>query len=184
MQNRRPHWPSRLPFYYGWVIVGAAFVTMAVGVTARTAFSLLMPPLIDEFHWDRGVAAGAFSFGFLVSALLSPIVGWMIDLRGPRIIIMCGVMLTAAGLHVLMQAASTGRPIAWGLPSTCSIWLLPTQESGINSARRSPITRVFNGCSLTWLQTCTQLGSSVTRLRGDTIGSRNTVQALLRWPNS
>jgi len=37
---------------------------MAIGFTGRTAFSLLMPPLIDEFKWDRGLAAGAFSFGF------------------------------------------------------------------------------------------------------------------------
>jgi MFS family permease len=98
MQDRRPHWSSRLPFYYGWVIVGIAFVTMAVGVTARTAFSLLMPPLTDEFHWDRGLAAGAFSFGFLVSAVVSPIVGRVLDLRGPRIVILCGVMLTTGGL--------------------------------------------------------------------------------------
>jgi hypothetical protein len=29
----------RLPFFYGWVIVAVAFVTMALGVNARTAFS-------------------------------------------------------------------------------------------------------------------------------------------------
>ena len=45
---------SGLPFFYGWVIIAVAFVTMAIGVTARTSFSLLMPPLIDEFGWDRG----------------------------------------------------------------------------------------------------------------------------------
>ena len=45
---------------------------MAVGVKARTAFSLLFPPILDEFGWDRGLTAGAFSFGFLVSAVLSP----------------------------------------------------------------------------------------------------------------
>ena len=56
MQSGLRHWSSRLPFYYGWLIVGVAFVTMAIGVTARTAFSLLMPPLIDEFGWDRAVA--------------------------------------------------------------------------------------------------------------------------------
>ena len=28
----------RLPFFYGWVVVAVAFVTMAVGVNARTAF--------------------------------------------------------------------------------------------------------------------------------------------------
>ena len=116
MQDRRPHWSSRLPFYYGWVIICIAFVTMAVGVTARTAFSLLMPPLLDEFHWDRGLAAGAFSFGFLVSAVLSPIVGRVIDVRGPRVVIMCGVMLTTAGL---VLAPYIERP--WHLYATLGV---------------------------------------------------------------
>ena len=71
---------------------------MAIGVTARTAFSLLLPPLIDEFGWDRSLAAGAFSFGFLVSAVLSPVVGRVMDPRGPRIVIETGVCLVTAGL--------------------------------------------------------------------------------------
>ena len=94
------HWSSRLPFYYGWLIVGIAFVTMAIGVTARTAFSLLMGPLIDEFGWHRGLAAGAFSFGFLVSAVLSPIVGRVMDARGPRVVILTGLSLMTAGLFL------------------------------------------------------------------------------------
>ena len=93
-------WFSRLPFFYGWVIVGLAFVTMAVSVTARTAFSLLMPPLIDEFGWHRGLAAGAFSFGFLVSAALGPIVGRVMDRHGPRLVIETGVGLLSAGLFL------------------------------------------------------------------------------------
>jgi MFS family permease len=100
MGEDRAHWSSRLPFYYGWLIVGIAFVTMAIGVTVRTAFSLLMPPLIEEFRWDRGLAAGAFSFGFLVSAVLSPIVGRVMDAQGPRIVILTGVALMSAGLFL------------------------------------------------------------------------------------
>ncbi|MDX2157755.1 MAG: MFS transporter [Hyphomicrobiaceae bacterium] len=98
MRKGSPHWSKSLPFYYGWLIVGIAFVTMAIGVTARTAFSLLMPPLVDEFKWDRGLAAGAFSFGFLVSAVLNPIVGRVMDRRGPRIVILAGVIVLSAGL--------------------------------------------------------------------------------------
>ena len=51
----------RLPFFYGWVVVASAFVTMAIGVNARTAFSLLFPPILDEFGWERGLTAGAFA---------------------------------------------------------------------------------------------------------------------------
>ncbi len=42
----------RLPFFYGWMIVAVTFVTMAIGVNARTAFSLFFPPIISEFGWD------------------------------------------------------------------------------------------------------------------------------------
>ena len=116
MPDRSPHWSARLPFYYGWVIVGVAFVTMALGVTARTSFSLLMPPLIDEFGWDRGLAAGAFSFGFLVSAVLSPIVGRVLDVRGPRVVILSGVLVLTAGLAL---APSIERP--WQLYLTLGV---------------------------------------------------------------
>jgi len=89
---------ARLPFFYGWVIVAVAFVTMGVGVNARTAFSLLFPPILDEFGWERGLTAGAFSFGFLVTAILSPLLGRLMDRRGPRLVIELGVGLVAAGL--------------------------------------------------------------------------------------
>jgi branched-subunit amino acid permease len=40
---------------------------------------LLFPPILDEFGWERGVTAGAFSFGFIVSAVLSPLLGRVMD---------------------------------------------------------------------------------------------------------
>src|SRR6266550_2272026 len=88
---------QHLPLFYGWVIVAVAFVTMGVGVNARTAFSLLFPPVLDEFGWDRGVTAGAFSFGFLVSAALSPFIGRLMERRGPRVVIEAGVGVMTAG---------------------------------------------------------------------------------------
>ena len=87
-----------LPFFYGWVLVAVAFVTMALGVNARTAFSLLFPEILNEFGWDRGVTAGAFSFGFLVSAIVTPFVGRLMDVRGPRIVVELGVLTMSAGL--------------------------------------------------------------------------------------
>jgi MFS family permease len=88
----------RLPFFYGWVLVGVSFVTMAIGVNARTAFSLLFPPIIAEFRWDRGITAGAFSFGFLISAVVTPCVGWLTDRRGPRLAVETGVVSMGSGL--------------------------------------------------------------------------------------
>ena len=111
-----PPLAARLPFFYGWVLVAVAFVTMGVGVNARTAFSLFFPPILDEFGWDRGVTAGAFSFGFLVTAVLSPSLGRLMDRRGPRTVIELGVLVMAAGL---MLAPLVRQP--WHLYATLGV---------------------------------------------------------------
>lgn len=106
----------QLPFFYGWIIVGVAFMTMAVGVNARTAFSLLFPPILDEFGWDRGATAGAFSFGFLVSAILGPVLGRLIDRHGPLWMLEGGVIAVAAGLFLATFAAAP-----WHLYATLGV---------------------------------------------------------------
>ena len=106
----------RLPFYYGWVVVAVVFVSMALGVNARTAFSLFFPPMLDEFGWDRGLTAGAFSFGFLVSAVLSPVLGRVMDSHGPRVVNEFGVGCIAAGLLLATLATEP-----WHLYATLGV---------------------------------------------------------------
>jgi MFS family permease len=106
----------RLPFFYGWVVVAATFVTMAIGVNARTAFSLFFPPILSEFGWERGVTAGAFSFGFVVSGVVSPLIGTLMDRAGPRAVMELGVALMAGGL---LLAPLTREP--WHLYVTIGV---------------------------------------------------------------
>src|SRR3981081_4573777 len=105
-----------LPFFYGWIIVVVTFVTMAIGVNARTAFSLFFPPIIDEFGWERGGPAGAFSLGFLVSGAAPPLIGRLMDRFGPRAVMELGVALMAAGL---LLAPLTTQP--WHLYLTIGV---------------------------------------------------------------
>ncbi len=83
-----------------------------------TAFSLqLYPPILDEFHWDRGrVTAGAFSFGFVVSSILSPTIGRMMDRFGPRMVMELGTVSMAAGF---LLAPFTREP--WQLYLTLGV---------------------------------------------------------------
>ena len=106
----------RLRFFYGWIIVAVTFVTMAIGVNARTAFSLFFPPILDEFGWERGVTAGAFSFGFLVSGAVSPLIGRLMDRAGPRAVMELGVVLMGGGL---LLAPLTTQP--WHLYLTIGV---------------------------------------------------------------
>src|SRR5262249_17083380 len=106
----------RLPFFYGWIVVAVTFVTMAIGVNARTAFSLFFPPIISEFGWERGVTAGAFSFGFVASAVVSPLIGRLMDRAGPRAVMELGVALMGGGM---LLAPLTSAP--WHLYVTLGV---------------------------------------------------------------
>lgn len=106
----------RLPFFYGWIVVAVTFVTMGIGVNARTSFSLLFPPIVDEFGWPRGLTAGAFSFGFIISAVMGPIIGRMMDKHGPRVVMELGVVLMGAGL---LLSPLTSQP--WHLYITIGV---------------------------------------------------------------
>ncbi|MGY9000538.1 MAG: MFS transporter [Rhodospirillales bacterium] len=89
---------SRLPFFYGWIIVAVAFVTMAIGVNARTSFSLLFPSILDEFGWSRGTIAATFSIGFIASMVITPFIGAVMDTVGPRVVLPLGAVLASVGL--------------------------------------------------------------------------------------
>jgi MFS family permease len=90
--------PIRTKFFYGWIVVAVAFVSMGIAVNTRTAFSLLYPPILDEFGWERGTTARAFSIGFLASTAAVPVIGMMIDRYGPRLVLPLAALIMAIGL--------------------------------------------------------------------------------------
>ncbi|MBC8267583.1 MAG: MFS transporter [Rhodospirillaceae bacterium] len=96
--NKAENYFTRLPLFYGWIIVAVAFVTMAIAVNARTSFSLLFPAILAEFQWNRSVTAGAFSIGFVASGFFTPVVGMLMDRWGPRVVIPMGAAMVIVGL--------------------------------------------------------------------------------------
>ncbi len=111
-----PSHRARQPIFYGWVVVCVAFVTMGLGVNARTLFSLLLPPIVEEFGWDRSTVAAAFSIGFITSMLYTPFVGTLMDRFGPRYVMPFGAVLTSGGMAL---ATFASRP--WHLTLTLGV---------------------------------------------------------------
>lgn len=63
----------RLPFFYGWVILGAvccAGFSRAGGGVA--ILSIFVAPMTSNFGWSRTAISGAASLGGLLAALASP----------------------------------------------------------------------------------------------------------------
>ena len=93
-------------FYYGWVIVGLAMVSMSFWYAFRTTFSIFFVALIDHFHWSRAETAGAQSIGMLVYMVMAPVVGYLVDRVGPRKVILPGIFLMGLGLLLCTQVKS------------------------------------------------------------------------------
>jgi MFS family permease len=82
----------RLPFFYGWVVVGVAtFAMFAATLTGGAGFSVFIAPMSTDLGWSRSVLVGALSGGTIVGALLAPLVGRLIDTYGTRLALtLCG----------------------------------------------------------------------------------------------
>ncbi|HCP24092.1 MAG: MFS transporter [SAR202 cluster bacterium] len=93
------------PFYYGWVVVGAAstvvFARMAPAITTLT---VLIYPMSQELGWNRTVISGAVSAGAIASLVLSPVVGWAIDRFGARPVLVISVLGLSAAMMSLAWA--------------------------------------------------------------------------------
>ncbi len=85
-------------FYYGWVIVGLSFATLAFHVVTRFSFGIFQVPLIEEFGWSRGALGGAFSLGLGVYALAAPYSGSLLERMGPRAVMPWGSAVLAAAM--------------------------------------------------------------------------------------
>jgi sugar phosphate permease len=95
--------PSRWPLYYGWVIVGVAFIGsgLASGVALWGA-SVFVIPMTEELGWNRATFFIAFTARGAVVGLVSPFVGGVFDSRhGPRFAMMGGGMLLAGSMYGL-----------------------------------------------------------------------------------
>ena len=91
---------ARLPFYYGWVVVGctmsAAFVRAGGAVAILTVF---VTPMSESLGWSRLAFSGAVSLGGILAAISAPFIGVMADRYGAgRILWVSAVILGVATL--------------------------------------------------------------------------------------
>lgn len=94
------------PIYYGWWIVAASFVGLALcqSPIAFLTLGVFMKPLGASFGWGRGAVSLALSAGALTLAFITPVMGTLIDRFGARRIMipsMIGFGLLMASLYFL-----------------------------------------------------------------------------------
>ena len=87
------------PRYTGWKVVAAAFLGVMVGFAGMVpfTFSLFLVPLHSTFGWKREAISRAFGIAALTVALVSPLIGSLLDRLPPRrVILPCIAIFSAA----------------------------------------------------------------------------------------
>lgn len=101
---------GRKTLYYGWLVVGAAFLMLLLGVGTQSSFGNFLKPMSDEFGWDRATASLPAAVAILMNGLFQPFVGRIVDRIGPRRVITLCLLLMA-----LSTAAIAATPGIWYL---------------------------------------------------------------------
>ncbi|MQF63835.1 MFS transporter [SAR202 cluster bacterium AD-802-L14_MRT_200m] len=84
--------------HYAWVIVAIAGVVQMVGAAIRMAFGVLVDPLVETFGWSPGSIGLAYALMSIVTALSSPIAGYLGNRFGPRNTMLAGTILFFIGM--------------------------------------------------------------------------------------
>lgn len=96
---------NRSGFFYGYLVVGLAFIIMFVIWGAFYAFGIFFKPILKEFGWTRAMTAGAFSVCSVVQGLLGIAMGGLTDKFGARLVMtLCGLLLGVG--YLLMSQLS------------------------------------------------------------------------------
>ncbi len=104
MKEKRP---SSSPIYYGWVLVAACFLVIAVVSPLISSFSIFQVAILREFDdWSRQGLAIALAIHLALGGMASPFAGDLIDRFGPRHVMPVGAMITATALMLMSQSTT------------------------------------------------------------------------------
>lgn len=101
---------ARPRFYYGYMVVGAALLIMAVVFGAYNSFGIFFEPMVADFNWTRAITSGGFSLSWIMQGLLGIIMGRLTDRFGPRLVLTISGVLLGLGYFLMSQVSA-----AWQL---------------------------------------------------------------------
>lgn len=135
-----------------WLITGLAFLVLGISRGIHSSFGVFNVALLDTFGWSRGATAGIFSIVLTVDALLSPVVGALLDRYGTQKISIAGCLTLAAGLFFSSQVSalwqlyiSFGLVLAVGFTFTGMVPHIFLISEWFSSSRASAIGIVYAG---------------------------------------
>ena len=92
--------------YYGWIVVGTAFLANMMGYGITYSFNVFFKSLYSDFNWSRAMTAGAFSAFAISHTVFAGFAGWLTDKFGPRIVVATGGLCLTASMILMSNINS------------------------------------------------------------------------------
>ncbi|MDP9368962.1 MAG: MFS transporter [Chloroflexota bacterium] len=96
---------SRLPVFYGWVLVGTVATLLMATAGARFLYGVVLKPVSEQFGWDRTSLTGAVLINMIALSICQPFTGLLADRLGPKRVLIGGTALIGAMLVPLSYAS-------------------------------------------------------------------------------
>ncbi len=93
-----------MKIFYGWRIVAAGGALQFLqSLLLNQAFGVYLAVLVEDRGWSKTAVSGAAALKSTETALLGPVLGWMVDRFGSQGIIRAGVITFGIGFMLLSQ---------------------------------------------------------------------------------
>jgi MFS family permease len=85
-------------FFYGWVVLAAAFVVITMSIGTLFTLGVFLKPIEDAMGWSRSGIGAIGLFNWIVMGAGGVVSGFLSDCVGTRRVVLVGAVLLAAGL--------------------------------------------------------------------------------------
>jgi MFS family permease len=107
---------ARRNIHYGWVVVGATFLTMLVTAGAMGAPGVLIKPLEDEFGWSTSSISSALAIRLVLFGLMGPFAAAFMNRFGLRPVIVFALITIGVGfIGSLFMTEIWQLLVLWGV---------------------------------------------------------------------
>ena len=162
----RPFSPSKLPFFYGWVILAAGTIGILMSIPGQTmGVSVFTENLLKDLNINRTNLSLAYLVGTLISGLIITKAGKLYDRYGARVMtFIAGVMLGVVLLYltrvdVVAEALSGSNGII--SPALAIFVLLAIGFFGIRFFGQGMMTMVSRNMVMKWFDKRRGLANAV-----------------------
>ncbi|MGY4343977.1 hypothetical protein ACVWXM_000441 [Bradyrhizobium sp. GM7.3] len=97
---------ARVSDTYRWTQLAVGVAAMVMIANYQYGWTFFVPDIQKKFGWDRASIQWAFTLFVLFETWLVPIEGWFVDKYGPRIVVLVGGVLCAAGWAINAEATT------------------------------------------------------------------------------